>query len=378
MSDPHLAGHRLTIDLGALKANYRDLAKRSGSAKCAAVVKADAYGLGVEHVVPALIDSGCGTFFVALPQEGLAVRAVAPAARIFVLGGIFPEALDAILEARLIPVLSSPCHTDLWTRHVRARAGRDPSYALHVDTGMNRLGLTLDEALALAGGGANERAVKPVHIMSHLACADEPEHPLNRRQLESFQRVAAAFPGIESSLANSAGIFLGPDYHFDLTRPGIALYGGNPINGGANPMRPVATAEARIAQIRKAKAGETVSYGATQTLARDTVIAVAQAGYADGYHRAASASGVVLRRAAPHGGDGFIAGRKVPILGRVTMDLTMFDITDLPEGAVKEGDWIELFGRNIPIDEAAAAAGTISYELLTSLGRRARRQYINV
>jgi alanine racemase len=245
-----------------------------------------------------------------------------------------------------------------------------------VDTGMNRLGLTVEEALAFAERNARERFIDIALVMSHLACADEPSHPLNRRQLESFQRVVAAFPGIESSLANSAGIFLGSDYHFDLVRPGIALYGGNPVNGTANPMKPVVTAEARISQIRHAKAGETVSYGATQTLARDTVIAVAQAGYADGYHRAASATGVALRGALPSGGQGFIAGRRVPILGRVTMDLTLFDITDLPMGSVRDGDWIELFGRNVALDESAAAAGTISYELLTGLGRRAERRLV--
>ena len=375
--DPRVASHRLTIDLGALAANYRNLAERSAPAKTAGVVKADAYGLGAAQVVPALSAAGCRQFFVAVPQEGVELRRIARDAEIFVLGGVFEEALGSFLEARLVPVLSSTTQIALWIRFLAAHGTRRPS-AIHVDTGMNRLGLTVDEALAFADQNARDHAVTPIVVMSHLACADEANHPLNRRQLESFQRVAARFEGSDSSLANSAGILLGNDYHFSLTRPGIALYGGNPLVGAANPMRPVVTAEARVVQLRDAKAGETVSYGATTTLKRDTRIAVAGTGYADGLPRAASGSGVPLRQAMHTGGAGAVGGTRVPILGRVTMDLTLFDVTDLPDGTVEEGGWIELFGDTIPLDEAAAAAGTVSYEMLTRLGRRAARTYVSV
>jgi alanine racemase len=373
-ADETLAGSRLTVDLGALVENFRLLSRLSAPARSSGVVKADAYGLGIPHVVPALVRAGCRTFFVALPEEGIAVRKAAPDADIFVLNGLFGvEAAVALHAADLIPVLNCAQDIALWrgsSRGARLRC------ALNVDTGMNRLGLALEEALALASDATRLEGLKPVLVMSHLACADAPGHLKNLAQLESFQRVGAAFQGVESSLANSAGTFLDQSFHCDLTRPGIALYGGAAVASGTNPMRTVVTAEARIVQVRHARAGETVSYGATATLARDTAIAIVAAGYADGYHRSISGSGVPLREANGTGGQGFVAGRRVPILGRVTMDLTMFDVTDTAPGAVKPGDWIELFGPNIPIDEAARAAGTISYEVLTSLGKRYHRRYL--
>lgn len=228
------------------------MAARSAPAKVAAVVKADAYGIGIAQAAPALLGAGCDTFFVAMPEEGIALRRIAPEARIFVLAGMFEEVASAFTDAKLIPVLSSLSMLAAWRDH-----GGGQPWALHVDTGMNRLGLTETEARALAAN-VQDMPGAPTLVMSHLACADMPDHPLNRAQSESFQRVAALFPRSESSLANSAGILLGADYRSSLTRPGIALYGGNP-GAGENPMRPVVTSEARIVQIRHAKAGETVS-----------------------------------------------------------------------------------------------------------------------
>ena len=373
-ADPMLAGARLTINLDALAANYRELAKRSGGARTAAVVKADAYGLGVEHVAPALKQAGCDTFFVALPQEGMVLRRIAPEAKIFVIAGVTGvPAASACAEARLIPVLNSIDDISLWA-DFRKRSGRP--CAIHVDTGMNRLGLSVGEAIAFAKFNELNRRVMPILLMSHLACADERDHPLNEDQLESFQTLRAAFGDMESSLANSAGIFLGVGYHFDMTRPGISLYGGAPIIGEKNPMLPVVTAEARILRIREVKAGQTISYGATVTVERDSRIAVAGIGYADGFHRAGSGNGVPLRNVRTEGGRGWIAGQRVPVLGCITMDLTMFDITGLKERSVDVGDRIELFGSNIGIDEAARAAGTVSYEMLTSLGNRYLRRYV--
>lgn len=373
--DYHLAGSVLTVDLSALQDNYRTLTALSAPAQTAAVVKANAYGLGVAEVVPALLEAGCTRFFVALPHEGIAVRQVAPEAEIFVFSGPLSAETGPVFRAyRLIPVLNSLRDIAVWEAEGWDGDDQLPA-ALHVDTGMNRLGLAPAEASRFAEDNALTRAVRIVLLMSHLACGDEPDHSLNKRQLESFQSLAAVFPGIETSLANSAGIMLGGGFLCDLTRPGIALYGGAPAPGMAD-LRPVATAAARILQVRSAKAGETVGYGAAAWLRRDTLIAVAAAGYADGYHRAGSGDGVPLRKAELQGAAGFIAGQRVPVLGRISMDLTAFDVTDLGADAVSAGDMVELFGANIPLDEAARAAGTISYELLTSIGRRFHRVYV--
>jgi alanine racemase len=361
-----LAGGRLTVDLGALVRNWKTLGTLAPSAETGAVVKADAYGLGAEAVVRALSKAGCRTFFVAFAHEGAAVRMAAPEARIFVLTGAAADEIAACRESALIPMLASHEQLKGW---LSANAGAP--FGINFDTGMNRLGFLTAEAESMG----NLRSSGLCHVMSHLACADEPQHPMNARQLESFQRVAAHFSGIESSLSNSAGIFLESKYHFSVTRPGIALYGGEAGNGVAYPMEPVAQLETRVIQVRNAKSGETVSYGATETLKRDTRIAVCGTGYADGFHRASGAD-VVLRETGRPSGFGFTAERKIPILGRVTMDLTMFDVTDLPDGAVKAGDFVELFGPNIALDDAARAAGTIGYEMLTSLGKRYYRQYL--
>lgn len=373
--DPLLAGGRLTVDLRALVANWRDLAERSRPARCAAVVKANAYGLGLDHVVPALARAGCSTFFVALPEEGVTVRRLAPEAEVFVLNGIHAHSVATTAEAGLIPVLGDLSQIELWEKHCRERGIRRPC-AIGVDTGMNRLGLTPEEAIAFGRRNRTDHVVVVVMVMSHLACADSPSHAMNAKQCESFQQVAAAFEGIESSLANSAGVLMGGDYLFDLTRPGIAIYGGGAVNGIENPMRPVFRLEARILQVRHAAKGETVSYGATVELKRDTKIATVSVGYGDGYPRSGSGSGVPLRAAIARGQKGYLGAQRVPLLGRVTMDLTMFDVTDVPAESLEDG-WIELIGHNISLDEAAVAAGTIPYELLTGLGARYDRRYID-
>lgn len=368
------AGLRLTVDLGALVENWRDMARLSGRARAAAVVKADAYGLGIEDVGEALYLAGARDFFVATAEEGVTLRLYAPDARIFVLGGIWPGLEPLFFENDLVPVIASEEQLSFWMA-VLADYGDYPC-ALQVDTGFNRLGLPMEDAIALADDVSRPASFSPVLVMSHLACGDDPAHPMNRAQLESFRRVSAAFEGIESSLAASAGVFLGPEYHFDLTRPGIAVYGGAAVSGAPNPMRPVATAEARIIQTRSVPAGETVSYGRALQLSRDSRLAIVAAGYADGYLRSLSSGGVPLRQAVPQSGRGFIAGHHVPVAGRITMDLTIFDITDVPEDLVRAGDYIELFGSNVLVDDAARAAGTIGYEMLTSMGLRHQRRYV--
>ena len=370
-----LAGGLVMVDLRPLRSNYRALSRVVGPARVAGVVKADAYGLGIGEVVPALAAEGCDTFFVATADEGIAARRAAADARIFVLNGLFSEEAAAVFAAnRLTPVLSGATDIALWERHC-ARHDTDRSCAIQVDTGLNRLGLTVEQALAFAADNALTRAVEPVLVMSHLACGDDRDHPLNRRQLEAFGAVRAAFPGVAASLANSSGLLLGREFHLDLVRPGIAVYGGAPSSGVT--MKTVVTAEARVLQVRRAQAGEAVSYGATQVVERDTLVAITAVGYADGLPRSASGSGVPLRGGLP-GGCGSIRGRRVPILGRVTMDLTMFDVTDLGADAVVAGDFIQLFGADLPVDEAARSAGTIAYELLTGLSRRFTRFHVGV
>lgn len=368
------AGLRLTVDLGALVENWQDMARRSGRARTGAVVKADAYGLGIEEVGETLYIAGARDFFVATAEEGATLRSYAPEARIFVLCGIWPGMQRTFFDNDLVPVISSEEQLAFWMA-ILADYGEYPC-ALQVDTGFNRLGLTVEDALALADDVSRPASFSPVLVMSHLACGDDPKSEMNRQQLESFRQVSAAFEGIESSLSASAGIFLGPKYHFDLTRPGIALYGGEALVGVANPMRPVATAEARIIQVRQVKAGEAVSYGRAMQLTRDSRLAIVSAGYADGYMRSQSSGGVPLRQTGIAGGQGFIAGHRVPVAGRITMDLTIFDVTDMPEGLVRAGDYVELFGNNVLVDDAARAAGTIGYEMLTSMGLRHQRRYL--
>lgn len=365
-ADAGAATTRLSIDLDALAENWQTMRDLSGNARCGAAVKANAYGLGAEQAAPRLARAGCEDFFVADANEGASLRHLLPDARIFVLNGVFDGSFSQTLAHDLIPVINSPEQAQFWTGHAGGRA-----HALHVDTGMNRLGLTPEQAADHAQSGGRA----PVLLMSHFACADEPDHPLNARQIETFTQVRTLFPGIDASLANSAGIFLDPRAHHDLTRPGIALYGANPVNGSDRQMRCVVTAETRILQIRDARAGEPVSYGAAHVLSRDSRIAVCGVGYADGFHRSGSGAGVPVRSAVPTGTCGAIAGVRVPVIGKITMDLTMFDITDVPESAVNSGDWIAVLGPTIHLNEAADAAGTISYELLTSLGHRAARSY---
>ncbi|KQO75343.1 alanine racemase [Rhizobium sp. Leaf262] len=365
---------RVTIDLGALADNWRDMAKRSGKARTSAVVKADAYGMGIEDCGSTLYHAGARDFFVATVAEGVTLRPHAPEARIFVLSGIWPGQEVQVFNNDLVPVVASEEQLSFWMGLLAERG--DHPFALHVDTGFNRLGLPLDDALFLADDVTRPASFDPVLVLSHLACGDTPSSPMNKAQLESFRQVSAAFEGIESSLSASAGIFLGADYHFDLTRPGIALYGGEAINDMANPMRPVAKAEARILQIREAGEGQTVSYGGTLRLKRASRLAIASVGYADGYHRSLSGSGIPLRDMGNGGAYGFINGCEVPVAGRVTMDLTIFDVTDVPTNAIRAGDYIELFGPNVPVDDVARAAGTIGYEMLTGLGLRYERQYL--
>ena len=356
----------LTVDLGAIQRNYRKLCAAVAPAECAGVVKADAYGLGLRRVVPALAAAGCRTFFVATLAEARRLREVEPAARLYVLDGLFPGTRDAFEAIGARPVLSSLDELEEWAA---SSSGAHPA-ALHIDTGMNRLGVKPGDFATLIAGLSRLPATTPVDlVISHLACADTPEHEKNAAQLAAFSRMTAQLPAMRRSLANSAGCFLGPDYAFDLARPGIALYGGNPFATRQNPMEPVIRLQGRIAQLGEAESGETVGYGAAKTLKRRTRYATVTTGYADGYARVLGSDGQ------REGAIAHLDGHVLPILGLVSMDLIVFDITDLPEGVAKRGAMVDLIDARFTIDDVAACAGTIPYEVLTSLGQRFQRIY---
>jgi len=360
-------GGTLSIDLAAIVANWQTLARQLITVECAAVVKANAYGLGLKPVVTALARAGCKTFFVADVAEARTVRASARAATIYVLHGFTLECADRFVELDARPVINSMTELAEWDTFAAAR-GLQSGAALHVDTGMNRLGVSLAEAVALA-----PRAQTQNHgislLLSHLACADIAEHPLNARQLQLFRELRTLYSGVPASLANSSGIFLGDTMHFDLARPGAALYGVNPTPGRPNPMKSVVDLTGRIVQIRNVARDQTIGYGATWTARRNCRIAVVALGYADGLLRAGSASD-------EHpGGSAIVAGKKCPIVGRISMDLITLDISDIADSAVRRGDFATLIGGELSIDEVAAAAGTIGYEILTRLGPRCHLIY---
>ncbi len=361
------AGGILTIDLDAIAANWRELGARAAPAASAAVIKANAYGCGIEPVAHALARAGCGTFFVAQLEEGRRARAVARNVAIYILNGLLPGTAPANAAANLRPVLGNLEELDEW-QAFKTASGWQGGAALHVDTGMNRLGLRPAEAMALAERvGARLKGIDL--LMSHFACSEEPAHPLNAKQMGIFREIRSLFPGVPGSLANSSGIFLGPDAHHDLVRPGVALYGANPTPGHVNLMRPVVRLEGRIVQVREVAPGATVGYSATWAAKRPTRLAIVSIGYADGFLRAASATDT---RA---GTDAIVAGLRCPIAGRVSMDLIALDVTEVAEKAVRRGNLVTLLGDDITIDDLAAYAGTIPYEVLTSLGRRYRRVY---
>ena len=361
------AGGILTVDLGAIEANWRALGRRAMPSECAAVIKADGYGCGIEQVAARLSHAGCKTFFVADLAEARRVRAVAPEPAIYVLNGLLPGTAAAFADLRARPVIGNLVELAEWDAFVSANQWHGGA-ALHVDTGMNRLGVSANEAAALAPRIRTENHGITL-LMSHLACSELPEHPLNEQQIKLFREVRILYRGIPSSLANSSGVFLGNTAHCDMIRPGVALYGVNPTPGRSNPMRPVIELQARIVQIRHVPRGETVGYDAAWTAKHATKLAVVAVGYADGYLRAASSSD-----AAP-GADAIVAGKRCKLAGRVSMDLLAIDITELPDGAARRGDLATLIGDEISVDDLATAAGTIGYEVLTSLGRRYHRVY---
>jgi alanine racemase len=357
----------LTVDLDAIVANWRKLEKTAVPAECAAVIKADAYGCGVTPVAQALAAAGCKTFFVATIDEARAARAALPSAAIYTLDGFFQNCGDAYAKIDARPVIGDLNELAEWDVFCR-RSGWAGGAAIHIDTGLNRLGLTLLEAQGIIPRiNAGDHGV--TLVMSHLACAESLNHPLNAKQLTTFREIASLFSGVPASLSNSSGIFLGAQYQFDLVRPGAALYGINPTPEADNPMQPVVEVKARIVQIRNIDRGESVGYGGTWTARRPTKLAIVAAGYADGYFRVGGSND------GTRGAEVVVAGKRCPIAGRVSMDLMAVDVTDLEKNAARRGQMVTLIGEGITVDELAHHFGTIGYEVLTSLGPRYARVY---
>ena len=363
-SVPPAAAAVLTIDLAAVAANWRALCARLDHAECAAVVKADAYGLGADRVAPVLAAAGCTTFFVALLDEAAALRALLPNAGIIALSSLLPGTEAEHARLRVVPVLNSLDEIARWQTFARASGAAQPAW-IHLDTGMNRLGLNADEAELLATEPGRLAGIDLRGWLSHLACADQRFHPTTSAQLARFHRLLAYLPKTRRSLANSSAICRGRAFHLDLVRPGAALYGINPTPETANPMRPVIGFAGRILQVRAVDTGMTVGYGATHEVKRRGRIATIAAGYADGLPRSLCDRGRV-----------FIGGYTAPVVGRVSMDLITVDVSDLPEDAVRLGGWAELIGPHHSVDQVAADAGTIGYEILTGLARRCHRVWL--
>jgi alanine racemase len=358
----------LTVDLAAIADNYSKLRLDviSSSSACAAVVKADAYGLGAREVASALQAAGCRAFYVAQLSEGIAVRAALEpddVTDVYVLSGLLPGEAPTFDEHGLTPVLNDLSQIEYWSRHAQTTAAELPA-VVHFDTGMSRLGLSPSEAERLIAQPERLVGIDVHYWLSHLACADEPDNPLNGEQLARIKATTDRLPRAPVSFANSSGIFLGPQYHLDQCRPGCALYGINPVPSRPNPMRQVARLDAKVLQIRTIDRSQTVGYGATHRAGGPTRVATIAVGYADGWLRDLSNRGFAL-----------FDGVKVPFIGRVSMDLITIDATAVPK--LKPGDFVELMGNTLTADHIADIAGTIGYEVLTRLGSRFHCRYVN-
>lgn len=363
MPDASRGASLLTIDLEALAGNYRNLRDRLQGARCGAAVKADAYGIGVGEAAPALWAAGCTDFYVATLDEGVELRSLLPEATICVFNGLLPGLAEDFAEYGLLPVLNDPGQIANWAAFCRDKGPRPA--AVHFDTGMARLGLTPMETAGLLEAPEELSAFSSLQIMTHLASADRPESGQNEAQRGAFAAIADALPQATASLANSSGIFLGPGFHFDLARPGVALYGGNPTPGEVNPVGQVVRLQGRILQVRQIDAPQSVGYGASFRANGPMRLATVAVGYADGYLRFLS-----------NRGHAWVGDKRVAVVGRVSMDLITLDVTGVPESETAPGGFVDLLSPSEGVNGLAAEAGTIPYEILTALGHRYQRRYL--
>ena len=354
----------LSINLKALADNYRLFQDKVGEGRhVAGVVKADAYGLGLKPVVETLIDLKCPQFFVATLEEAIALRNINAQVPVAVLGGLFIGAEEDYTAHHITPVLNTPDDIARWSKQAKTKQDMLGGI-IHFDTGMNRLGLSKDEAHALIEKPEMLDGINVQYVMTHFACADEKDHPLTKKQAHDFANLAQHFPNAQKSLANSPGLFVDDAYHHDMVRPGYALYGGNPTPHTNNPMRSVVDLSVCILQIRLCKKGESIGYGASHVFEQDTMTATVALGYADGFLRSGSNKAML-----------YFNGQPCPVIGRVSMDLVTVDLSGIEGPPPKQGDALEILGENQNIDDLADAAGTIGYEILTSLGKRYHRSY---
>ncbi|WP_323991720.1 alanine racemase [Nguyenibacter sp. L1] len=359
------AGATLTIDLAAIAANYRLLGERAAGAVCAPVVKADAYGLGAARVAPVLEAAGARDFFVAHVDEGIALRRyVSPDVKITILHGPRPGAVDDCVRHDLRPVLNSMEQLASW-RQAAGRHGRRLAAALQVDSGMSRFGLSPHDVRAIAADRSLLAGIDTDLVISHLACADDPANPASAAQRAQFRHLASMLPRAPLSLAASSGIFLGEGYHFDLVRPGAALYGVAPTAAAPNPLHPVVRLRAHVMQIRDIAPGDGVGYGLTYRAAAPRRIATIATGYADGFARQGASRGCA-----------WLDDIRLPVVGRISMDSLALDISDVPDSRLSPDMTVDLIGPRRGVDAVAEAAGTIGYEILTALGHRYHRDYI--
>jgi alanine racemase len=359
------AGALLTVDLEALRANYRLLRATAPGATVAGVMKADAYGLGMARIASALAREGCRMFFTAHLDEAIRLRPLVPSdSVIHVLHGPMPGTAADFVAHGIVPVLNDAGQVREWIA-AGTRVGRRLPAALQVDTGMSRMGMSPADLQELGEPALWLADLQPTFLMSHLACADVATHPMNAAQRSRFEELRALFPAMPCSLANSSGVFLGSPYHYDIVRPGAALYGINPEPGEANPLRQVVSLQARIVQVRDVAAGAVVGYGARFTADGPRRIATIGIGYADGWLRSLTNRGFA-----------FVDGVAVPVAGTVSMDSITLDVTAIPPERIAPGRTVELLGEHQHVDEVAAQAGTIGYELLTRLGSRFHREYV--
>ena len=360
------AGAALTIDLGAIARNYCTLRERLGGVTCAGVVKGNAYGLGVAKIAPLLARQGCEKFFVANLDEAIELRGLLPGPFIAVLNGLLAGSEAIFTDHDLLPVLNDLAQIERWAAHSRSLNDKPLAAVIQLDTGMNRLGLPPSESRRLAAEPQRLDGLRLILVMSHLACAEDPDNPMNGSQRRTFDDLRALLPAAAASFANSAGVFLGADYHYDLGRPGVALYGVNPTPGHPNPMVEVVCLHSKIIQLRDVDRPQTVGYGASHRVAAKGRIATVPVGYADGY----------LRSLGDHA-FAAIGDVRVPVVGRVSMDLITLDVSALAPDQALPGTTVQLIGGVCPIDELAALGGTMAYEILNRLGPRFQRRYID-